>query len=168
MSLVKTLLRAIVVFIALLTPISLTSAGASAQVKTVNEQVLPGDPVSTIANNYITSEAHPDQCVDTDSHYVYMGTCKLGDHGQYWIIWNGGWVKNVATGDCLGQISGMVQMVPCIDEVGYYWRYWQGGWFQRILGPACLVNTGAIGVQLQIKTCANVRSQYWRVGVWAA
>jgi hypothetical protein len=110
------------------------------------------------------------RCLDSNPdggpHY---GPCNVSDRGQQWIIWNGGWVKNIATGKCLVQYDNLrVDTETCRNVTWQYWRNWTPEWFQNVyfgVELGCLVDV-MNGIPADVGPCYHDNASYWYVTMW--
>ncbi|MFI0483835.1 ricin-type beta-trefoil lectin domain protein [Actinomadura sp. 9N215] len=111
------------------------------------------------------------RCLDTDrSGAAYYSSCNVSDGGQRWIIWNGGWVKNQVTGDCLTARNPSNASVTrdCAHVNTQYWRFWTPEWFQNVhYGSAlgCLADSGGTH-SAAVSMCYDSNPLYWYVQLW--
>lgn len=107
------------------------------------------------------------RCLDSNSKgEVYTNVCGAGNRYQKWIIWNGGFTKNQATGRCLVTYGADVRTAPCDATKSFqYWRHWSGGYFQQARVNDHTLESDAInpGNVYSGLPCEFCQRQYWSV-----
>jgi len=118
--------------------------------------------------------AHNGWCLDSNARgSVYTNPCAGTGQNRYqqWIIWNGGWTKNVATGRCLEKADGSTEIRtrPCADVNSLTtWRHWGtpsvAGWYQSMNGWDCIVTD--LGTSHNVSVlgpCGSWKDHLWYV-----
>lgn len=105
---------------------------------------------------------------DPRETYVWAVRCSSSDPYQRWIFWNGGWVKNQATGLCLRAGATRVWTEGCALISQQYW-FQTGAIIKLRDAYICLYVVAGTANLVEVSGCDRIFVQdtkYWSVTYW--
>jgi hypothetical protein len=128
------------------------------------------------ADHHLIRSSANSGCLRTDGFgTVSLLPCRDADRSQHWQSWNGGWIRNVATGFCLHSyfpngnpdVRATPQCNP--NTASQWWTHWvqSAGWGTigqippDFLDRMCLSPIGWHSSEVNLRRCSPLDSFYF-------